>query len=204
MQLPVIAFALLYHRELVDVVFGGRFQGDSQLLPLIAALAIGSNVISIPVTLVVQHAERASLILLSQLFGFYQIAAMMLLIPRFGIYGAAVATGSLHLFRNLFVWWKVRDRARWLNFPAVLMYALPVWGAVIAVGFLVKTTLALPSVAHLFLGVVLCALGVLVYVRSPALCNSDREILGSVLHGREGRLLHRLGILTPSVAGVPR
>jgi O-antigen/teichoic acid export membrane protein len=196
MQLPMIAFALVYHRELVDVVFSGKFSEDSQLLPLIVALATASNVISIPVTLVAQHAERASLILVSQLFGLYQIAAMVLLVPLIGIYGAALATGTFHLLRNLFVWWQVRGNARWLNLPAVLTYGVVIWGGVIAAGYLLKAVLHIPSVLHMIIGAALCGFGVLAYLRSPAFCQSDREILGGVLHGREGRLLHWLGIVS--------
>jgi len=35
---------------------------------------------------------------------------------------------------------------------------------------------------------------VFVYLRSPAISKSDRQILSSVLHGREARILSRLGL----------
>jgi hypothetical protein len=44
-------------------------------------------------------------------------------------------------------------------------------------------------------GVAVCAFAALIYVRTPALSRSDRELLAQVFHGREARLLHRLGVL---------
>ena len=44
-------------------------------------------------------------------------------------------------------------------------------------------------------GGVVCALGVLLYVRSPAICASDRELLGKLFHGRESRWMRGLGLL---------
>lgn len=194
-QLPIIAYATVYHREIVGVLLGGKFQDVAWLLPVIIAFGTTSNVIAIPVTCVAQYHERASLILFSQLFGLYQIAAMLLLIPVAGLLGAAIATGTFHLFRNLFVWWQVRRDARWLNFLSVLAYATLIWGGAIAICFELRNLLVLPPIAALACGVVVCGVAALLYVRSPALCESDRELLAQLFHGREARLLQRLGVL---------
>jgi hypothetical protein len=146
------------------------------------------------VTCVAQYQERASLILCSQLFGLYQIVAMLLLVPLCGLLGAAIATGTFHLFRNLFVWWQVRDQARWLNYRAVLVSATLIWGAAVLASLGVRQ-LAIAPLAALACGLVICVLAMLAYVRSPALSRSDRELLAQLFHGREARVLQHLGIL---------
>ncbi|HVW69513.1 MAG TPA: oligosaccharide flippase family protein [Steroidobacteraceae bacterium] len=198
-QLPAIAFALAYHRELVEVFFGGKYLQDSALLPLVIAMSTVPNVLAVPVTLVAQYFERPGLILVSELFGVYQVVAMLVLVPMFGLYGAAVSTGSFHLLRNLFVWWNLREHVSWRNAAAVLVMGTLVWSAVVLACSLLRTVLPLSALGNLAVGVVLCGLGVLVYLRSPAISQSDRQILANVLHGREARMLRWLG-LTPRTA----
>jgi len=193
-QLPIVAYATVFHREIVGLLLGGKFLEVSWLMPVIIAFGTTSNVVAIPVTSVAQYQERASLILLSQIFGVYQIACMLVLVPLTGLLGAAIATGTFHLSRNLFVWWRVRRDARWLNFPAVVTSAGLIWGGAIAAAFEVKRLVPGP-VAALACGGVICGLAALLYVRSPALCRSDRELLGQLFHGREALLLRRLGLL---------
>jgi O-antigen/teichoic acid export membrane protein len=194
-QLPILAYATVYHAEIVGLLLGGKFLEVSWLMPIIIAFGITNNVIAIPVTNVAQYQERASLILKSQLFGIYQICCMFLLVPALGLLGAAIATGTYHLLRNLFVWWQVRSEARWLNFSAVVTYAALVWGTAILLCLELKRALAAPPLVAMACGVVVCGLAVLIYVRTPALSRSDRELLAQVFHGREARLLHRLGVL---------
>jgi O-antigen/teichoic acid export membrane protein len=102
-QLPILAYATVYHAEIVGLLLGGKFLEVSWLMPVIIAFGTTNNVIAIPVTNVAQYQERASLILKSQLFGIYQICCMLLLVPALGLLGAAIATGTYHLLRNLFV-----------------------------------------------------------------------------------------------------
>jgi O-antigen/teichoic acid export membrane protein len=164
-QWPIIMMSVVYHREIIELAFGGKFIEYSQLMPIVLAFAWSDNVPSLPVTMLALHAEKASLILKSQLFGVYQVVAMLALIPVMGLYGAAIATGTLHLFRNLWVWWKMRHTARWLNFGAAVRFGFAIWGAAALVCF-----------------------------RSGAISQSDREIMANLMHGRESRLLHRLGL----------
>ena len=194
LQWPVLAYSIVYHAEIVTFVFGGKFGEHSALLPLI--VAIGTlNTIAEPVTLVAQYQEKAGAILLSKMFAIYNVVALIVLIPVAGLVGAVIATGSAALFKNLFIWWHVRDRARWLNAVSVLLLACMLWGAAVAAGFALKAAFALPAVAHLAVGLLICGITFLVYIRTPAMSASDRKILASVMHGREARLLRIVGFL---------
>ena len=74
------------------------------------------------------------------------------------------------------------------------MASLLIWGCVLGAGYGLKLTIEMPAILYMALGVILCAAGWLIYVRSPVLSRSDRDILANVLRGREARLLQWLGV----------
>ena len=120
LQLPVIAFVIVYHRELVQVFFAGKYLQYSNLFPLVLALSIVPSSMSVPISLVAQYHERTGLMLASELFGLYQVGAMLVLVPSLGLYGAALSTGSFHALRNFWIWWQLRRQVQWRNFKGVL------------------------------------------------------------------------------------
>ena len=107
-RFPVIAFTAIYHRQIVEVVFAGRFLEYSYLLPLVASFTI-ATAISTPITLVAQLEEKAQFILASKIFGVLGIGASVFLIPKAGVVGAVIASGTAIVLKNLFLWWFVRD-----------------------------------------------------------------------------------------------
>jgi len=198
-QLPAFAYALVYHHEIVAVLFGGKFIEHSSLLPVIMGFATLS-VISVPVSLVAQYEEKAGAILLSKIFVLYNVGTMLVFAPLWGIYGAALSTGSADVLKNLFIWWLVRGRARWTNAIAAMLTPLVIWGVFVGICLGLKNLLHVPALAQLILGAVLCLATGYLHLRSPALSSSDREILGSLLRGRQARLLRWLGLPTSPAA----
>ena len=199
LQWPVLAFCVTYHAELIQVVFGGKFIEDSWLLPVVVGLA-SINVIDVPVTLVAQYEEKAGIILASKMFGVYNIIVMLMLLPVLGIYGAAIASGTAQALKNLFIWWHVRRRARWINAASALLWGGFLWCGVMAAGQLLKGVTGGQPIVSLLSGFVICGLGVLVHVRSPAIAPSDRTLLEAVLRGRERAALRWLGLVGGSRA----
>lgn len=197
-QLPLITFTAVFHHDIVILVFGGKYADHSYLLPLVVAFTTTDYVFSVPIHLVAQYKERAGLILKSQLTGTYQVLAMLVLVPAFGLLGAALASGTFHILRNLFVWWNVRHEGRWTNARAALLTATVVWGGAATLCVFGRDQLALPVLAELALGGIVCALALMLYIRSPAVADSDRQILGNILHGNEGKALRWLGLLPRS------
>jgi len=193
-QLPMTAFVTAYHQEIVNVLFGGKFLEHSWLLPMIFAFAT-INVVAIPVTLVAQHAERSALLFVSKVFAIYNIAGLLIFVPIWGVYGAAFATGTAEVFKNLFVWWHIRHHARWLNGWSVLGLTVLVWGPTIGLAYGLKETLNAPPILDLAAGAALFVISSLIFIRSPALSKTDRQVLASVLHGKEARALRWLGLL---------
>ena len=195
LQLPAIAFTIVYHKEIVQVFFAGKYLPYSDLFPLVLALSIVPSSMSVPISLVAQYHERAGLMLASELFGLYQVGAMLVLVPSFGLYGAALSTGSFHALRNFWIWWQLRRQVQWRNVKGVLAMGLLVWGGVVLVCSLPRMLMPqLPAIVQMVIGAVICGLGALAYLRTPGISQSDREILANLMHGREARLLRRLGL----------
>ena len=193
-QLPFLAYVAGYHREIVQILFDGKFLDRSFLLPVMVGFGT-LQAFERPAAFVAQYTERVSILLYSKVFAFYNVAAMLLLLPVAGLLGAAIATGSANLMKNLFIWWFVRRMARWTNWAAVSVSILAIWGGAVLLCLGLKSITEWPPVVDLIAGACVVGLAWLFYVRSPALSHSDREILGNVLHGPEARILGWIGVL---------
>lgn len=196
-QWPILAFSVVYHAEIVQVAFGGKFIEYSWLLPVILGFST-LNAFATPVALVAQYEEKTQIQLLSKVFAGYNVLAMLLLIPQMGLYGAALAGGSAQAFKNAFVWWHVRRRAVWTNAGASIFDSVTIWGAAVAVCLGVKRLAVGPGALQLVLGMLIFACIALIYVRSRALCESDRDLLLRLFPGREMRWLRALGLFNPT------
>jgi O-antigen/teichoic acid export membrane protein len=193
-HLPVLAYAMAYHAEIVQVIFGGKFAEVSWMLPVIVGFAT-CNVVEWPVTLVAQYEEKAATMLISKVFALYNVAALLLLIPAVGVVGAAIASGSAQWMKYVFIWWRVRRLGRWTNARVAIATSSALWGAVVLVCLFLKHLLADRALLHLGVGIVVVGMGTLAHLRGPALSEVDRQILSTVLAGREATLLRRLGLV---------
>jgi O-antigen/teichoic acid export membrane protein len=188
---PLLAAAAAYHAEIVQVVFGGKYLQDSLLFPLVMGMA-SFSVISTPATMVAQYEEKAGMILASKIFAVINVASLLLIVPLFGIYGAALSTRGFEGVKNLFIWWQVRRRARWLNAGSALLSALLVWGGAAFACLAAKRLLPLPPIGQLAIGVPILGAAMLVYLRTPALSAEDRATIVSLAGGGAGKKLLRL------------
>lgn len=103
---PLFFAVALCGAELIQLIFG-KYAEYQSLLLLILGFAV-LNEIAFPVGLVAQLRERMDIVLYSKVAGLYNLVAALVLIPAWGVWGAAVATGTAGLFRSLFIWWFVR------------------------------------------------------------------------------------------------
>jgi O-antigen/teichoic acid export membrane protein len=194
LQWPALAFTAAYHHEIVQLVFHSKFIDKSWLLPIMMSFAT-LNVVADPVSLVAQYEEKAHVLLLSKLFAAYNILAMFMLVPFLGIYGAAIAGGTAQAMKNFFIWWYVRKRAKWINARGAILSSVGIWGAAVGVCYGLKATIPLPALFQVVLGAIVFIGAGLLYVRSPALSSSDREILKTVTPGKATRIMQRVGFL---------
>ena len=201
LQWPIVAFSVVYHSEIVRVVFGGKFIEYSWLLPIVLAFST-INCFATPVSLIAQYEEKAHILLLSKIFAGYNIVAMLLLIPYLGLYGAAISSGSAQALKNLYVWWHVRQHAVWINARTALTLSIAIWGGAVGICFILKRFVPGPAVMQLILGLAVFACVILICIRSPVLCRTDRELIVRLFQGRETRVLRLLGFLT-TARGAP-
>jgi peptidoglycan biosynthesis protein MviN/MurJ (putative lipid II flippase) len=148
---------------------------------------------------VAEYEERPGVILLSKVFAIYNVVALLALLPLAGLYGAAFASGSAQTLKNLFIWWHVRGRAVWNNARGALMSGVLLWGGAAALCCALKALLDVSALIQLIIGIVVCGVAALIYLRTPAISPIDRALLASVLGGREATLLRRLGLHMPVV-----
>jgi len=194
LQWPAFTFSVAYHREIVHTVFGDKFVDHSWLLPIIVGFTL-ADVVANPVTIVAQYQERAAALLFSKLFGVYNVVALLIMLPVWGVAGAAIASGSTQLLRDAFVWWRVRAVARWLNAGPALFWGVLIWGAATFACLSLKRLFTLPDIADLVIGAAVIAVAWLLFVRSPAISEADRTLLQSVMRGKETRILRMIGLL---------
>ncbi len=200
-QMPLMAYVTVYHADLVTVVFGGKFTEWSYLLPLVVGFST-LNVIDKPVTLMAQYHERAGVILASKLLTVYNVIALIVLLPILGLAGAAIASGSAQVLKSTYIWWYVRQDGRWLHWQGALATCVLLWGGAVVVCWFLRQIVTVHPMVHLLVGAIIMGSTALLYVRSPALSASDRSILGSVLSGREQRLMKLVGMI-PSTNPLP-
>jgi O-antigen/teichoic acid export membrane protein len=194
LQWPALAFAIVYHHEIVQLIFHSKFIDKSWLLPVLMGFAT-VNVVADPVSLVAQYEEKAHILLLSKLFAAYNILAMFVLVPFFGIYGAALAAGTAQTMKNLFIWWYVRKRAVWINAGMALLSSIGVWGAVVVICLWLKVLFPVSAPLQVVMGGSVFVIAGLIYIRTPALSASDRDILRSVIPDKAARIMQRVGFL---------
>jgi len=200
MHLPVLVFFFLCHREIVELAFAGKFLDYSWLLPVITAFAL-LGALSETATLIAQYQEKAGIVLLSKIFAVLNIGGLLLLIPMLGILGAVLSTGTSVLLKNCFIWFWVRDMARWQSGASVLVRACAIWLLVALLGFWLESHLDGSLVARLVVGVALVGAGFLFHLRTWAFSDSDRQLLGRLLGDRAPWIGRFLGLIPFSRAG---
>jgi O-antigen/teichoic acid export membrane protein len=191
---PALGFVTAYHHEIVQLIFHGKFIDRSWLLPVLMSFAL-LNAVDNPASLVAQYEEKAHILLLSKVFAAYNILAMFLLVPALGIYGAALAGGSAQALKNFFIWWNVRKRAVWTNAGGALLSSVGLWGAAVGICYALKAFVPLPALVQVVMGVVIFVITGLLFIRSPALSSSDRNILRSVTPEKATRIMQRVGFI---------
>jgi O-antigen/teichoic acid export membrane protein len=173
--------------QVVDLLFG-KYSEYHALLVVTLGFAI-VNELAFPVGLVAQLRERVDIVLFSKAFGIYNLLAALLLIPRWGVLGAVIATGSANLFKTLFIWWFVR---RDFSLAQALRHALACvfyWGTGTALLGLIA---GVANLGHLLIGACGFPLLLLGYLRFLYVPGPEEQQLLRRVFDRAGplRLVH--------------
>ncbi|MFH1862230.1 MAG: polysaccharide biosynthesis C-terminal domain-containing protein, partial [bacterium] len=84
----------------ISVIIDPRYVDAANILALMALFQVINN-ISMPIALMAQSVERVEVQLYSKIGAIYNIISALILIPRYGPIGAAWATGTSVLVKNV-------------------------------------------------------------------------------------------------------
>jgi O-antigen/teichoic acid export membrane protein len=194
-MIPATAYVAVAHRDIFEIVFGGKFQEFSSLLVWLFCFA-SLTAFEKPLTLLMQLHEKAAIILMAKLSGLYNILALLALVPSYGVYGAAVATGSAEILRQAFQWWFVRHDASFRNMGK--FFGLTITGWLIFYALLAWAQNYIGSaIWRLVLSTIFGAIWWLVYIRLPLFNHEERSAISRAAGPRSRNLLKLIGILKP-------
>jgi O-antigen/teichoic acid export membrane protein len=94
--LPAILALLVFVPELIELVYSEKYIGAAWTARILIAFSFFQS-LGDSFYLVSHAVEKANLVFYSSLVGLYNLAANIVLVPFFGINGAAIATGSAGL-----------------------------------------------------------------------------------------------------------
>ena len=192
-RIPLLGYIAVFHSQIVEVLFAGRFLEYSHLLAIVALFSLG-QVIGPPITLVAQMEEKAQFVLASKVFGIVSVGASLLLIPKFGVVGAAVASGVSFTLKNFFIWWFVRTLAVWRGAVRFVIFALLIWGGFALVATPMREAMLDTPLLMLISGGLLWLPFAFMQLRA-AIGTEQRQIIGRLFSGKENRLLRLVGLV---------
>ncbi len=174
-QVPLFCFFLLFSRECISILFEGKFQEYYLILIAISFVSL-LNAFQSPVGLVAQLIEKADIILYSKIFAVYNLIADVIFIHYLGLWGAVLATGSATLGKNIFIWFFVRDAARFHGMAPFFLRLLGYWAIVIIFGLFFKTLISSDLIVF-FVGACWLCLASWFQLRFVHLKKQEQELL---------------------------
>ena len=188
---PIFVCVAAIPDTLISVIFAGKFIQYTHLLVVIFAFSILSS-FQQPVGLIAGLGERADIILASKIFAAYNVITIVILIPLFGVIGAAISTGTAIFFKNVFIWYFVRHVASFRGMARFFIQQVALWSLC---WFLLRFIDARFG-NYMTIGLTVVIVGVfgLLSLRLADLSPSDREIIGKLSGSRFHRLVQFAGL----------
>jgi len=105
---PMVCVYPILGRQFIELVGGARYEKAYLLVGILIALG-PVDAFAYPTGLVLQALERVDHVFYSRFFALYNLGASIVLVQRFGLVGAAVATASAVTLKNAYLtFWAVR------------------------------------------------------------------------------------------------
>lgn len=192
---PIFVFFLVFSKDIITVVFGGKYIEYSYVLVSVVFFQMISA-FQMPLGLVVQLQEKVEIILFSKIFGIYNLIADIIMINWWGIMGAVIATGSALLLRNLFIWWFIRD-AKTFKGLGKYYFKIGFYGITLFAIFMVPKSLLNSALLSLIVGAMFMILSFLIFIRFSIFSRNERNWISNASHGQyQAKLLKWFGIFT--------
>lgn len=191
--IPIIVFVIVYNKEMIGVIFGGKYIEYSYILIAVLCFRV-LTAFETPLGLVAQLHERVEIILFSKIFGLYNLIADIIMIKWWGVMGAVFATGSALLFRNIFIWWFIKEQASFKGigsfFLKLIFYAL-----VLLILLMLSERLLISEGQSLILGIVIMICSLLVFMRLSLFSLKEKQWLSKAADKKyNAKILRWLGL----------
>ena len=106
-HITLLSYLIVVGKEIISLVIGKY--SEYHFIFICIFLFISINAIEFSLGLAAQLEEKVNILLISKIFGIYNLIADLIFIKLWGIMGIVVATGSAVLFKNLFILWFVKE-----------------------------------------------------------------------------------------------
>ena len=172
--IPCFFFLVLFSDDIILLFFNGKFIEYAMVL---CCIFFFFEVLSFPFAMVAQFKEKARIILLSKIFALYNLIADIILIKFFGIWGAAIATGTAVFGKNMFIWYFVKEDAHFKGMEKFFCKLLLFWAIATAIFYQIDLILYL---VYVKLGVALICLFIffLLQFRCGLFNKEEMNVLG--------------------------
>lgn len=172
---PAFFFVFAFRSEIINVLFGGKYQEYGTVLILVMGFQLLSG-FQIPLGLVAQLRERAGITMISKAFGVMNLLLDVIFIQLWGITGVAIATGASVLGKNFFILWFVKKEANFKGMLPFFLMGLFFWAAVAVIGRYVLPSFENPAV-NLLLGTLTFIAAAPAYIRMWVFNGDEKRLL---------------------------
>lgn len=139
-SIPMAIGGVILGTQIMTLVFGPAFASGGLAFEILIATIVIAFPGSIIVNAIFAYGHQRSLIIASALGGISNVLFDLLLIPRWGIAGSAVATLLAQILSNGYLWYAMRQ--------IVYFEVLPRLGKIVAGGGVVAVTTVLLAIVH--------------------------------------------------------
>ncbi|MBN2093414.1 oligosaccharide flippase family protein [candidate division KSB1 bacterium] len=194
--IPVFIFFVICSKEIILILFDGKFIEYSNVLLVVLAFAM-LNEIYIPVGLVAQLREKADVIFYSKIFAAYNVIADIILIKYIGLWGAVIATGTAVLGKNLFLWYFIRDLGRVKGLEKFTGFSIVWWGTIASLMLFIRPVI---QNSYFLLGLTLFILLTffILQFKFNLFTDSERRIISGFSRNRKLKWIIKLAGIAPA------
>lgn len=124
--IPILFLIGTMGKEFMNIYLNGKYIDYFNVL-LIILLFDAIIAFQEPLGFVVQLFEKVNIVLYSKIFALYNIIADIFFIQMFGLLGAALATGTAILFKNLYIFYFSKDSINSSELMSNLLILIMIW-----------------------------------------------------------------------------
>lgn len=129
-SMPLAIGGILLGTQLMTFIFGNAFASGGLPFKILSASLVVDYSGSVIVNAIFAYAHQKSLIISSAIGGFANVALDLLLIPKFGMTGSAIATLIAQIITNWYLWHMMKK----INYFEIMPHLKKIAGATVVMG----------------------------------------------------------------------